>query len=280
MSSSQNNRQDRKRKKSYRSARQISSSAPPSSASSSYVPAHNYTTELTLANEPIKKDASKSSVDDEKVLNFLSKLQPRGSITVNNDLSHITLIVSSSESSLLDTSTARNILIDKFRIDDLLTTEGPPGSIDVLMTVYGRMANIAKAAVFTIFLLSAKINNLQKEVFTLKSSTYKAHLLLKNGEDVQGIKYIDVASLFTYDYNKDIHDVFIQGDLTSIFNFILRCLERKWNVDPSLIDLKPMFGIHLDPALKLKSKVNIEIKNRAQSKLLQYLYPTLRYECT
>lgn len=210
----------------------------------------------------------------------MSKLQPRGSITVNNDLSHITLIVSSSESSLLDTSTARNILIDKFRIDDLLTTEGPPGSIDVLMTVYGRMANIAKAAVFTIFLLSAKINNLQKEVFTLKSSTYKAHLLLKNGEDVQGIKYIDVASLFTYDYNKDIHDVFIQGDLTSIFNFILRCLERKWNVDPSLIDLKPMFGIHLDPALKLKSKVNIEIKNRAQSKLLQYLYPTLRYECT
>lgn len=278
MAPDQNNKQEKKRKRASRLSRPSysSHSAPPSSASSSYIPTQTHkVVKLTLTNESIKKEVPKSSVDEAKVLLFLSRLQRRGSIATNEDVSHITLIVSCSENALLDIPTMKSILTEKFEIDDFITTEGPSGCIDVLITVYGKMVNISKAAVFLVFLLSAKINNLQMDVFTLKSSTYKAHLLLTNSECLQGIKYIDAAKLFTYDFNNGVYDVFIQGDLSSMFNFFLECLERRWNVDTSLIKLEPMFGIHLDPALKLHPKVNLDIRARAKNNLLQYLTPTL-----
>ncbi|KAI5967490.1 hypothetical protein CANMA_003036 [Candida margitis] len=283
MAHNQDNRQTRKRRKPYRSSRPTSNShtappAPPSSASSSYPTPQTHPLELGLSNEPIIDNTTKSSVDDTKVIHFLSKLKPRGFQTVSDDPSHITIIVSSFERSLVDISTVKQVLTEKFQIDDVVTTEGLPGTIDVLVTVYGRMLNIAKAVVFLIFQLNTKVNNLQKDVFTLKSSTYKAHLLLKNGEEVQGIKYVDIAHLFSYEFNKGAYDVFVQGDLTSIFNFILHCLDRKWNLETSLIRLEPMFGIHLDQALKSTSRENIDIKNRARNTLLQYLYPASRYE--
>lgn len=268
MKHSQNTSNDRKRKRSYRISRpgsSYSNSVPPSSASSSHVPTQTHTYKLLLKNEQIPKDSIRSSVDESKVIQFLSKFPARS--LLNDDLSHITVILTRSEVNSLDT--VKNVLIENFQIDDLLTTEGPPGSIDVLVTLYGKMANIAKAITYLIFLLNAKINNLQKDIFTLKSSTYKAHLLLNNGEEVQGIKYIDVVGS---------HDVFVQADLTSLFNFILCGLESGCNVDASAITLKPMFGIHLDPALKLNLKVNVDVKHKAQSQLLLYLYPKLRYD--
>ncbi|KAI5958931.1 hypothetical protein KGF57_002365 [Candida theae] len=275
MTPNDHNRQDRKRKRTHRIPRPASNSSnsvPPSSASSSYIPSQSQTLELCLTNKSLKREVVKSSVDDTKLIHFLSKLNPREVISVNENQSHVTLIISSFETNLLQIPAIKHTLVEKFQIDDVLATEGPPGSIDVLVTVYGKMVDVAKAVNYLIFLLNANINNLQKDVFTLKSSTYKAHLLLRNCEDQQNVKYIDTAQSFTYDYNRNIHDVFVQGDLTSLFNFVLHCLEKKWNIDPSAVQLKPMFGIHLDPALKVKPKINEDIKSKAQSNLLSYLY--------
>ncbi|KAI5962567.1 uncharacterized protein KGF55_003643 [Candida pseudojiufengensis] len=283
-----NNRQNRKRTKSHHHNGRFSNHRTPhhssvsTSKSSTYVP-NNFNTspiQLQLKTEELNGDSPKSkaapvSVDDAKVISFLSKLQSKLTLSYSNELTHVTLILSKMESRLLqEDQTLKQSMVEHFKIKDLVFTEGTnEGSIDSLVTIYGTPFAMSKASTFLIYKINSQINNLNQEPFTLKSSNYKIHLLVENASQVYNIKYIDNLSI---SYGESgLYNIFIQGDLTSIFNFMLHLTERKWNeVKLEDVPLNATFGIHLDSALKNISEQNLKIKSRSESKLLKYLYPS------
>ncbi|KAI5954195.1 hypothetical protein KGF54_001970 [Candida jiufengensis] len=270
------NQQNRKRKKSrhhnnnyHQQSNHQQSQPQDSQSSSTYIP-NNSQIQLQLTND--KKDTKpikSQSVDESKVLSLLSKFAPKVTITNQTKLTHITIILSESESQLLEAKNLKQILVDKFGIKDLVV-ENKEGNIDSLITIYGQPISISKAITFLVFVVNSQLNNLANELFTLKSSNYKIHLLLKTAQRVHGIKYMDNLSI---NYDIDSFNVFIQGDFNSIFNFLLDVIEHGGNeIDINSIKCESNFGIHLDPALKNISNENLKLKESSKSKLLKYLY--------
>ena len=290
---------------------------------------------LTHKDTIFQAPTAKSSVDEQKVIQFLSKIEAKLQRISKNSESQISIMVSSSEADiilrpllisvlkllllLLQESLKDTLLGPSFRLRDIVISRQIPGAIDRILTLYGTYTSIALSVVYIVYLLNAKINNLHLEVFTLKSSNYKLHLLLKDGaEAVHGIKYLDLApstyplydllesraeteagteaetGLETQSKSESesesesetksksksksglVFDVFLQGDLQAIFNFVFVCFEKKLIADCSKQIINPAFGIHLDPALKMLTSENEELKRESLDKLLKFLYSDLK----
>ncbi|EDK44997.1 hypothetical protein LELG_03176 [Lodderomyces elongisporus NRRL YB-4239] len=279
---------------------------------------------LTHKNAILQAPTAKSSVDEQKVIQFLSKIEAKLQRISKNSESQISIVISSSEADiilrpllkpvlklllllLLQESLKDILLGPSFQLRDIVISKQIPGAIDRILTLYGTCTSIALSVAYIVYLLNAKINNLHLEVFTLKSSNYKLHLLLKDGaEAVHGIKYLDLAPLTypLYDLLESraeteagteaetgletqskseskskaglVFDVFLQGDLQAIFNFVFVCFEKKLIADCSKQIINPAFGIHLDPALKSLTSENEELKRESLDKLLKFLYSDLK----
>ncbi|KAI3404576.2 hypothetical protein KGF56_002621 [Candida oxycetoniae] len=269
----------RKRKGNYEkpSSSLASSSSSSSSSSSTHASPSSNAIQLLLTDESGQQKSTKTSVDELKVRNYLSKMEPRLYISKDSKTVQLTTILSNSEASALDPQFTKK-LIENFHIDHVNISDPIPGCIDSLVTFYGTFISIAKAVTYVVYELNAKINNLQDEVFTLKSTNYKAHFLLHSAAKVHGLRYFDMAPNHSFEFNNKVFDVFVQGDFHAIFNFALQSLECGWNVDSSKIKLEPLFGIHLDPALKSRDPENVMLKRKSNDRLLKYLYSTSKFQ--
>ena len=72
------------------------------------------------------------------------------------------------------------------------------------------------------------IMHINYDLFTFKTANYKFTILLniQNLKFKHNLKYLDIAQ-----YSESIYSGFIQGDLHSIFNFVLQTIEQGNNVD-------------------------------------------------
>ncbi|CAK9437332.1 uncharacterized protein LODBEIA_P17100 [Lodderomyces beijingensis] len=259
------------------SAASTSTASPPpsssSSTSSSYIP-HQTQVSIQLSNDQPQPTPPQSSVKEPKVISHLAKLESKQRISANPQAkTQITLILSTSEAHMIHRKNVEAQLRESFLVDDVTISPQKPGAVDRLVTIYGAHVNIAKAAAYIAYVLNADINNVHGEAFTLKSSNYKLHMLMtRHVEMVQGVRYVDKCQNWEYELNSGVHDVFVQGDLGALYNFVCVSLDRGWNCDSSDIAIGACFGIHLDPALKSSSGENVEIQKRASRGLMSYLY--------
>ncbi|KAL6454562.1 hypothetical protein SBY92_004029 [Candida maltosa Xu316] len=202
-------------------------------------------------------------IEDDKLINHILKITPRRDIKEKSTFITVLLTLSEADKILEQ----KEKMINTFGVKDFMASEPVSGSIDQFLTIYGNPVEISRCLLYIIYFLNVKCF-INYDMFTFKTSNFKITLLLKHSDYITDqLKYIDVAK-----YKSNIDSVFIQGDFISIFNFVLNAIDEEKNVDNSEIVNDPIFGLHVDTALRERSKENTEVINKANKKLLEYLY--------
>ena len=220
---------------------------------------------LELTNTPLDQKPTQP-LEDDKLINYINKMHPRVNVSQQDKFTYITILLTLSEPpKILD---QKQKLIDNFKIGDILVTDPVPGSIDQYLTIYGKPIYITKCLMYVIYYLNV-IMHINYDLFTFKTANYKFTILL-NSQNLKlkhNLKYLDIAQ-----YSEHIYSGFIQGDLHSIFNFVLQTIEQGNNVDNRDIKNSPIFGLHIDSALCHRTLKTKELINKANNRLLEYLY--------
>lgn len=223
--------------------------------------------QLQLANEDTKHASPQSQlIEDGKLINYINKLTPRINISHSeNKSSYITILLTLTEPEHI--LQQKQKLSENFGITDLSVSVPISGSIDQYLTIYGGSpVKVARCLLYIIYFLNVKLY-INYDLFTFKTANYKSTILLTNEGTLKPstLKYMDTAH-----YNNDVYTCFVQGDLASIFNFILQIIEDGRNVDNTKIVNSPVFGLQIDPAFR-NSELS-QTTNKSKKKLIDYLY--------
>ena len=220
---------------------------------------------LELTNTSLEQKPTQP-LEDDKLINYINKMHPRVDVSQPDKVTYITILLTLSEPQRI--LEQKQKLIDNFKIGDILVTDPVPGFIDQYLTIYGKPTCITKCLMYVIYYLNV-IMHINYDLFTFKTANYKFTILLnsQNLKFKHNLKYLDIAQ-----YSESIYSGFIQGDLHSIFNFVLQTIEQGNNVDNGGINNSPIFGLHIDSALCHRTLKDKELINKANSRLLEYLY--------
>ncbi|RCK62841.1 hypothetical protein Cantr_09466 [Candida viswanathii] len=226
------------------------------------------TPQLQLTNEEPKQPSHQApqQIEDDKLINYINKLTPRVTLSgAEKSSSYITVLLTLSEPERVLAQKLK--LVESFGITDVSASSSVSGSIDQYLTIYGdSLVKIARCLLYVVYFLNVRLY-VNYDLFTFKTANYKSTIMLKSGGSVtlSSLKYVDVAH-----YSGDVYTCFVQGDLTSIFNFVLQIIEDGRNVDNNEVENSPVFGLRIDPALH--SSEHSQVVSQANKKLIDYLY--------
>lgn len=236
-----------------------------------------------LSIENVNPVTYENQVEDSKVLNSIKRFNAKNKPEVSKRNSNISMIVAEIEANYFEENFQKYLdeLRESFQISDLIISRESYNIADKLITVYGDIESVSKAALYITFVLNSKLNNvINSDLYTLKSGNYSAYFLtqldkLSLALQSSGIYNFDVAHGFSG--LESFHVILVKSDFNSIFNFLVHLQENTKESDHDYInDLKDVHTVSLDRNASGLYKQPEDRKQNFQTqakKALRYVYP-------
>lgn len=184
----------------------------------------NHTENLLVLEDP-KTQTQSTSVEESKVINSVNRLEPKTKVDESKEYL-INISIAESEQFYFETDEFSAHIKQQLGVSDYSVSPGFNGAI---LSLYGDVKSISRAAIFVSYVLNSQLNNfVQYESFTLKSSNYKLYLLFQNIEEQDMQKVLESTGLHNYDMGFDsvtsIIEIRIKSDFHSLFNCLITIL--------------------------------------------------------
>ncbi|ABN68664.2 predicted protein [Scheffersomyces stipitis CBS 6054] len=235
---------------------------------------------LLLSDPPQAKQAE-NIITDEKVINYILKLQPK---TTERKEVFLKLVLSYTEAEFLSSSelNLEDALSKKFQVKSFSISPQVDGVVDRFITLYGDNESIARGVVYISFLLKVKLNRfIRGELYTLKSNNYDIEMVIRrevyphdNFLDSFNFNLYEDTFPLWYNQNRGVHLLHIRSDFLTLFLFTSALLLRyKDSEEDFIIVQTPLFGVHTDPNLFAISDTNKEMLEKSRNGVVSYLHP-------